>query len=176
MHSRSLTHSPKHLKGIAKCSSLAPKTPDLTHMPHSPVLGNLAHSLLVVSISSSHHVLFHSYSTIKIQYPSVQRVQRIRFNSSFCFGVKLVGNFTLYVMIKLPLVSGFLLSGMPRFGYTSLLPGCVGPALSRLICFLSIVVTVRFQPVRASLRSRSTVYKMSSPSRVKSACGFCRIS
>jgi hypothetical protein len=41
---------------------------------------------------------------------------RISFNFLFCSKVKLVGNFTLYVTTKLPLVSGFLLNGMPKFG------------------------------------------------------------
>ena len=68
-----------------------------------------------------------------------------------------MGNLTLYLMIKLPRSPGFLEMGMPWLGYVSELPGCVGPDFSTVICLPSIVVTRRFQPVKASLRLRSTV-------------------
>ena len=90
----------------------------------------------------------------------------ISFNFRFCSSVNEVGNLTLYCTMKFPLVPGFLLSGMPQPGNSSWLPGCVGPPFSKGICLPSMVVTVRFQPVRASLRSRSTETLMSSPSRV----------
>lgn len=84
-----------------------------------------------------------------------------------------MGNLTLYLTTKLPRCPGFLEIGMPRPGYESEEPGCVGPALSMLRFLPSMVVMVRFQPVRASFRSSSTVWMMSSPSRVKRGCGFC---
>lgn len=98
---------------------------------------------------------------------------RISFSFRFCSIVKLVGNLTLYVTMKLPRSFGFLLRGMPRLGKLSLEPGWVGPLLSRLICLPSMVVTVRRQPVRASLRSKSMLWRMLSPSRVNRGCAFC---
>jgi hypothetical protein len=53
------------------------------------------------------------------------------------------------------------------------LPGWVGPALSITKFLPSMVVTVRFQPVKASFRFRSMLRIISSPSRVKRGCAFC---
>lgn len=41
---------------------------------------------------------------------------RISFSCCFCLGVKLVGNLTLYLTIKLPRSPGFLEMGMPSPG------------------------------------------------------------
>jgi hypothetical protein len=68
-----------------------------------------------------------------------------------------MGKRTLYLTMKLPRWPGFLEMGMPRPGYVSELPGCVGPDFSMGRLFPSMVVTVRLQPVSASLRSSSTV-------------------
>lgn len=100
-------------------------------------------------------------------------VHRILRSVFFCSAVKVDGNLTLYLTIKSPLWSGFLLRGMPRPGYVSELPGCVGPAFSITMDLPSIVVTVRFHPVKASLRSSSTWWMRFSLSRVYSRCGFC---
>jgi hypothetical protein len=98
---------------------------------------------------------------------------KISLNLAFCVGLSVMGNRTLYFTTKLPLCPGFLEMGMPRPGYESEEPGWVGPALSMLRFLPSMVVMVRFQPVRASFRVRSTVWIMSSPSRVKRGWGFC---
>ena len=99
----------------------------------------------------------------------------ISFSCCFCRAVRLVGNLTLYLTMKLPLSLGFLERGMPWPGNVSDVLGLVGPAFSMLSWRPSIVVTVRFQPVSASLRSRSIWWIKSSPSRVKSGCAFCVI-
>jgi len=83
-----------------------------------------------------------------------------------------MGKRTLYLTTKAPRCPGFLEMGMPRPGYVSEDPGWVGPARSMLRFLPSMVVMVRFHPVRASLRSRSTVWTTSSPSRVKRGWGF----
>lgn len=95
---------------------------------------------------------------------------KISFNFLFCSPVNVPGNLTLYLTTKLPLPPPFF--GIPKSGYVSLLPGCVGPPLSMTRFLPSMVVTVRFQPVRASLRSSSRGRTMSSPSRVKRGCFF----
>jgi len=41
---------------------------------------------------------------------------RISFNFRFCSAVNEVGNLTLYLTMKLPRLSGVLLSGIPRLG------------------------------------------------------------
>jgi len=101
-------------------------------------------------------------------------VRDYKISRSFCFCAddNVMGNLTLYLMMKFPRWPGFLEMGMPRPGYESELPGWVGPPFSTAMLDPSIVVTVRFHPVSASLRSSSTVCTRSSPSRVKSACGF----
>lgn len=99
-------------------------------------------------------------------------VYSMPFNASFCCVVRLVGNLILTPTTKSPRSAGFLLFGMPRFGYRSVHEGPVGPLLPTLSCLPSIVCTVRRQPVSASLRSSSMVRLMSSPSRVKRVCGF----
>lgn len=86
-------------------------------------------------------------------------------SSCFCWAVRLVGNLMLYLMMKLPLSPGFFEMGMPWPGYESVEPGDVGPALSRVNCLPSMVVTARFHPVKASFSGSSTVWIRSSPSR-----------
>lgn len=100
-------------------------------------------------------------------------VHKISFNCVFCAGVKLDGNLIEVPTIKSPLSSGFLLFGMPRFGYRSMKVGPVGPDPPTLICLPSMVLTVRFQPVNASFRSISTLCRRSSPSLLYNGCGFC---
>jgi hypothetical protein len=92
---------------------------------------------------------------------------------SFCALVKLVGNLILTPTTKSPRSFGFFDLGMPRLGNRSVHVGPLGPPLPTLSCLPSIVCTVRRQPVRASLRSRSMVCLMSSPSRVKRGWDFC---
>lgn len=101
-------------------------------------------------------------------------IYKISRSFCFCAVVSEVGNLTLYLTTKLPRWPGFFEMGMPRPGYESELPGCVGPVFSTTRFFPSIVVTVRFHPVRASFSSRSTLWTMSSPSRVYRGCGFWR--
>lgn len=90
---------------------------------------------------------------------------RISLSCCFCAGVRLVGNLTLYLTTKSPREPGFFEMGIPRFGNLSSLPGCVGVDFPTEIFLPSMVVTVRFQPHNASLRSSSTVWMRSSPSR-----------
>ena len=96
----------------------------------------------------------------------------ISLNLFFCAGVRLLGNLTLTSTIISPRSAGFLLFGMPRCGKVSLKPGPVGPPLETGTFLPSIVEMVRFQPVSASLRSSSMVWRRLSSSRTKRGCGF----
>ena len=91
---------------------------------------------------------------------------------SFCALVRLVGNLTLALTTKSPRSLGFLEMVMPKPGYRSSEPGCVGPGLETRSDLPSMVLTMCSQPVRASLRLRSTVVIRSSPARLKSGFGF----
>jgi len=71
-----------------------------------------------------------------------------------------------------PLSRGFFEFGIPWCGKVSLKPGLVGPPRDTVCCRPSMVVTVRCQPVSASLRSGSIVAIRLSPSRVNVGCGF----
>lgn len=98
---------------------------------------------------------------------------RISFSFDFCAGVNVVGNLTWTFTIRSPRWPGNLDLGMPSDGNFSSKPGCVGPAPDTRSCLPSMVVTVRFHPVRASLRGISIVVMRSSPSRLKVGWSFC---
>lgn len=86
--------------------------------------------------------------------------------------VRVVGNLTLYLTTKSPRWPGFFEMGMPSPGNLSSLPGWVGLDFPTEIFLPSMVVTVRLQPHSASLRSSSTVWMRSSPSRTYNGWGF----
>lgn len=82
---------------------------------------------------------------------------------------------TSTLTIKSPRRVGCFGFGMPCAGNFSSNPGGVGPAPLTRSCLPSIVLTVRDQPVSASLRLISMVVIRSSPTRFKCGCSFCRI-
>lgn len=101
--------------------------------------------------------------------------QRVCASFVFWACVKEVGNLTSTLTIKSPRRVGCFGFGMPCAGNFSSNPGGVGPAPLTRSCLPSIVLTVRDQPVSASLRLISMVVIRSSPTRFKCGCSFCRI-
>lgn len=92
--------------------------PPIQAIPTTPLISpfNAFHKAKPMHAPTQHHA-------IKLPSPPIipspiphPTIYKISFNFPFCTAVKLVGNFTLYITTKLPLVSGFLLSGIPRFG------------------------------------------------------------
>lgn len=185
IHAKNLIIISTVVQGLAQmqsCYACSATNVDLTKIKHIPNRSTPCNPIIFVLVaSSSHH---HTIQQFKVPLVSkhapvnwyhLPTPYKISFSCCLCAGLNVDGKLTLYLMTKSPRWPGFLEIGMPKPGYRSSLPGCVGPPLSRLICLPSIVVTVRFHPVRASLRSKVTKWMRSLSSRLKRGCSFYRV-